>query len=491
MTRILLIAIAVIWNSSAYAQAQRPLVVIPGILGSSLGDEKCERLTWGDRSSLWRLDELRLGTDGRETVRSHRPCGLIGTVQVVGPLKIDAYSDLLTTLGGMGYRSGENLFLFPYDWRRSNFESAKKLKEMLDSPPFASQQVDILAHSMGGVVARIYIQELGGVAKVNRLVTMGTPHLGSAEMLNVMDDGWGFWRNLAAGGLGNVRRTILTFPAIYELMPYYPNCCAVGMPGAEGTHEVSPFDRNFWKSMPWVTAVFPIEVSDAFLMRTLQNALRVKEVMLEEMPSSINFFPLCTGIFDTAWRVYWDAVTGRIARRDTDKGDGTVHIRSAANGRLSQCRASTSEHKTIFAGDAAHEQLEWILRPDLHDFQPKAGIDQTGIAFRVDTVDRARLRVAKVGLQVDPAAVRVATDFTVQVGLFGEAALVNATIAATVHLPATNSTSSLTRTNCVGSISEAQLCLSGTLRAPTEPGPERFEVKLPGVDPFNDVLLVL
>jgi len=490
MQRVLSILVVLISSTLAYAQVERPLIVLPGILGSNLGDGKCDHLIWGDRYSLWRFEELRLDAYGRETVRNHRPCGLITTVHVVGPFKIDGYGNLLTVLNQIGYNENDNLFIFPYDWRRGNLETARKLKEQLDSPQLAGRQVDIMAHSMGGIVARIYIQELGGAARVKRLVTMGTPHLGSAHTLDVMDEGWGFWRNLIAGGLGTVRRTILTFPAIYELMPYYDNCCAIGLPGVAGTREVSAFDHSVWSSMPWMPAELRSDNGNSFLGRTLQEAQRIKEIMLERIPNSINFIPLCTGMFDTTWRVYWDAANGRIVKRESDKGDGTVHIRSAANDRLGECRASTSEHATIFASDAARDQLEWILRPDLHKFEPKAGIDPTGIAFRIDSVEGGpRLAVNRVGLQVNPAAVRAATDFTVEIGLFGEAALADATIFATARLAGHPARTALTRSPCSGSNSEAQLCLSGTLRAPSAPGPERFEVKLPGVDPFNDVLL--
>ena len=491
MARILCIVPVLIWATLAHAQVERPLIVIPGILGSTLSDERCGSAVWGDRKSLWRLEQLRLGLNGQETVRSHRACSLIGAVQIVGPLKVDAYADLLATLNRMDYREGDNLFLFPYDWRRSNFETARKLKETLESPPLAGRQVDILAHSMGGLVARIYIQELGGAARVKRLLTMGTPHLGSAHLLEVVDGGWGFWQNLLAGGLGTVRGTILTFPSIYELMPHYPNCCVLASSGAAARREVSVLDPDVWNSMPWMPAELRGDDGKAFVRTNLQSAVRIKEIMSEAIPASVGFYPMCTAMFDTTWRVHWDASSGKVVKRELDKGDGTVHIRSAANARLDQCRASTSEHATIFASDAARQHLEWILRPDRHPFQPQAGIDETGIAFRIDTTGGPRLRVNKVGLQIDPAAVRAGTDFQVQVGLFGEAALGNATVVASASLPARSATTPLTRAQCAGSLMEAQLCLVGTLRAPPEPGPERFEVKLTGIDPFIDILLVL
>jgi predicted alpha/beta hydrolase family esterase len=39
--------------------------------------------------------------------------------------------------------------------------------------------VDIIGHSMGGVVARYYISMLGGDAKVHHLITIGAPHAGT------------------------------------------------------------------------------------------------------------------------------------------------------------------------------------------------------------------------------------------------------------------------------------------------------------------------
>lgn len=40
-------------------------------------------------------------------------------------------------------------------------------------------KVDVVAHSQGGVMARDYIKTLGGDAKIDSLVTYGTPHYGT------------------------------------------------------------------------------------------------------------------------------------------------------------------------------------------------------------------------------------------------------------------------------------------------------------------------
>ncbi|MGK5638602.1 esterase/lipase family protein [Streptomyces sp. URMC 126] len=40
-------------------------------------------------------------------------------------------------------------------------------------------RIDVVGHSLGGLVARYYVQRLGGDALVRRLVTLGTPHGGT------------------------------------------------------------------------------------------------------------------------------------------------------------------------------------------------------------------------------------------------------------------------------------------------------------------------
>jgi pimeloyl-ACP methyl ester carboxylesterase len=42
-----------------------------------------------------------------------------------------------------------------------------------------SSQVDVVGHSLGGLIARYYVQRLGGDLRVRTLVTLGTPHSGT------------------------------------------------------------------------------------------------------------------------------------------------------------------------------------------------------------------------------------------------------------------------------------------------------------------------
>jgi triacylglycerol lipase len=40
-------------------------------------------------------------------------------------------------------------------------------------------RVDLVCHSLGGLVARVYLEQLGGARRVDRCITLGTPHRGT------------------------------------------------------------------------------------------------------------------------------------------------------------------------------------------------------------------------------------------------------------------------------------------------------------------------
>ena len=59
--------------------------------------------------------------------------------------------------------------------------AAKRLADYIEEVRAATEadQVDVIGHSMGGVVARYYVSLLGGDGVVKHLVTIGTPHAGT------------------------------------------------------------------------------------------------------------------------------------------------------------------------------------------------------------------------------------------------------------------------------------------------------------------------
>lgn len=136
--------------NSAEAQDRDPVIVIPGILGSA------------ERNGKWILDPI-----------------------------FHVYDDLTDRLQEAGYVSSSTLFAFPYDWRRSNIETGKLLKKKIEAikNSCACSKVDIVAHSMGGLVARSYIQSADYAGDVDRIVFLGTPIMGSPEAYLMWEGG--------------------------------------------------------------------------------------------------------------------------------------------------------------------------------------------------------------------------------------------------------------------------------------------------------------
>jgi len=55
----------------------------------------------------------------------------------------------------------------------------KRLDEAINKGDMNDTQIVIVAHSMGGLVARSYMQESGGSSRVKKLITLATPHHGT------------------------------------------------------------------------------------------------------------------------------------------------------------------------------------------------------------------------------------------------------------------------------------------------------------------------
>lgn len=129
--------------------------------------------------------------------------GITGSAQVLGQWKLDpilhTYDDLIVSLEENGYEEDVNLFLFPYEWRNTNKTSALYLQAKIEGILQGTKvsKVDVAAHSMGGLVARAYIEEIEGTQyadTIDQLITLGTPHRGSPEVYLKWEAGEGFFR---------------------------------------------------------------------------------------------------------------------------------------------------------------------------------------------------------------------------------------------------------------------------------------------------------
>lgn len=94
------------------------------------------------------------------------------------------YRPIIDILKGFGYREGKDLFICYYDWTKKNEESVKNyLIPIIEKAKRVSKmkKVDLICHSMGGIVARIYAQSKYYNDDIDKLVMIGTPNTGSAK----------------------------------------------------------------------------------------------------------------------------------------------------------------------------------------------------------------------------------------------------------------------------------------------------------------------
>jgi pimeloyl-ACP methyl ester carboxylesterase len=196
------------------ALARRPVVFIPGLMGSEL---------WLGSERIW--PNVRYMLKDPEILRYPskvplEPRGIVDEVVIVPNLiKQDQYNRLGDYLvEELGYERGVNFFEFAYDWRQDVRISARQLGALIDMLP-AAQPVTLIGHSLGTLVSRYYIERLGGKKRVERAILMGGPHQGAVKALTSLLVAPNV---LPFGIMGErLRQISMTFPSSYQILPVY------------------------------------------------------------------------------------------------------------------------------------------------------------------------------------------------------------------------------------------------------------------------------
>jgi hypothetical protein len=129
------------------------------------------------------------------------------------------------------------LFVFPYDFRKDNAQIAVKLKEFIQCVQeyHPNKKVNLLTHSMGGLIARRYISDrvrVGEEPQVDKLITMVAPWLGAPEALYKIETGgdwhpgalWGDTKADLGFSVGLIQPHTIKFlaeffPSVHQLLP--------------------------------------------------------------------------------------------------------------------------------------------------------------------------------------------------------------------------------------------------------------------------------
>jgi pimeloyl-ACP methyl ester carboxylesterase len=372
----------------------RPLILVPGLLGSRLcradpKDPKKTELVWGTLSALRQFPSIRL-SHAPGAADPIKPCGILREIVYLGVYSQDVYTPIIRHLEETGYRENRNLFLFSYDWRRSVFDNAKALDAFVrDKVP--NGKVDILAHSMGALVARAYVIEGEGGDRVARLFSAGAPFQGSVKVFQTVEKGWGPL-NRVMGGLDGFRRTMLSFPSIFEMMPRYRDCCDNG-----GNASFDPAKAETWTGLHWDgvdTATMPD------LGKTFVRIKKLEALVVTPMPNGVEDVLLVGVDQRTPHRAGFRNGAGAsiLQLQHTWAGDGTVIRDSAVIERLPLHPTSFADHQRIL-----HDpQIQNFLRVALTE----------GVARAIGTVPvRERGKMLAVdGTMTELVGIRIEPD---------------------------------------------------------------------------------
>jgi pimeloyl-ACP methyl ester carboxylesterase len=189
----------------------RRVYVLPGIMGSQLGftrgGQKPHDVLWLDPIDiqLGRLVELELD--------DHTHAVALGAMN---------YTYLKITLSLR--QAGFDAVLLDYDWRRDVATLGKLLAQRIAAD--GKRQVAIVAHSMGGLVARAALTHPAG-AQVSQLIMLGTPNAGSFGAVQALRGTYSVVRKVAMLDLRHdaeflASEVFATFPGLHELLPSGP-----------------------------------------------------------------------------------------------------------------------------------------------------------------------------------------------------------------------------------------------------------------------------
>lgn len=269
-----------------------PVIVIPGLLGSKLVQEGSGSLACGPFSSAapgdtkpggsrWAALPMQPGLSTSQLKDDLIAVQVLDAFTIEsGPLKgveVSVYVDILKTLVAGKYHEQPSslnrrfsdgdtrqvFYQFAYDWRRDISEHSVALHRLVLQARAASprnDKVDVVAHSMGGLLLRYYMMygpnplpddgsvpplTWEGAENIGTVIHIGTPNSGSVQSLDQLIRGIRFVPFLPtpyrAGLLG-------TMPAVYQLLPRTRHDRLVDAT----THKpIDPLNVQTWIDMNW------------------------------------------------------------------------------------------------------------------------------------------------------------------------------------------------------------------------------------------------
>ena len=309
------------------------VLILPGIMGSTLGTPGSifDDVIWFDPLDIIRGNLIDLALDGNS--------GKLTSLDAF-PL---VYTGLRLRLRNAGYDADYH----HYDWRMSIDDLGAGLVKRLKSEPAAD--VYLVAHSMGGLVARAAIAQ--NAPKIKRLIMLGTPNHGSFAPVQAIRAVYSVVKQVAALDTRHSAEALSskifsTFPGLYQMLPTPDQFSSVNL-----------FDADNWPQ------------HGAQPRQPLLNKVRAVQ---ESLAKADDRFFLIAGV-DQETTVGLRFEEDEFVYDNSVEGDGTVPLASArldgtqtyyvaeSHGSLPNNRVIAKAVSDILAtGNTAELPQEWI-----------------------------------------------------------------------------------------------------------------------------------
>lgn len=338
------------------------------------------------------------------------------------------------------------LFVFAYDWRKSNIENAAFVADYVKCIQkfYPESKIDILAHSMGGLLTRRYLLDYP-TAPVNRVITVASPWLGTPKAILTLETG--AFLNLGQNiGLRlsdlDIKNLTRFFPGFHELLPSQFYFGKGATPFIEDGWDIDG-DGNAFEAYTYsalkelLNKRFPPVVSvQAPVLQNEQLHTAAQDFQTEA--STVNYFhlygatnkkatvaqvqaklfTLCNELYICEAIPLFDVLLAQ--------GDNTVTVASASRGDEADAKGNIvykkvtgdeMDHTTMLHTRAVQAYIQAILE----DRQPVTVDQRTAHAATLENTPLTSLRL------VNSSAPTIIDDqgngFTVDAGSFGDAML--------------------------------------------------------------------
>lgn len=364
----------------------RRVIFLPGCLGTALyrqGADPPGVRIWANPGRL--LDggirELELNRDN-----SGNPAGGGVALMPARPLE-DYYETPLDELQDQLGRSEYSVEEYGFDWRKDMTQVASDLAFYINRAVTVDDPCTLIGHSQGGCIARLayyYLDLLHGQDRVRRIITVGTPHFGLYNPINLWSGENSLPLHLAGGSLVlssltfrlvgdamppyEIRRIAGTWGSLYQLMPWHKRATQEGDP-----------NRGFW---------FNPASYDARLNLDLDKFTTMHDFYVSRMedPKSIPVGDALVTIAGTGQStpiaVNWETVFSPKGHLfDTDyEGDDSVHKRSALMPTAEKYEIP-GEHVTLFTNAVQRGLIARLVKEG-----PQGGVPGPADTFVYPTI---------------------------------------------------------------------------------------------------------